>query len=251
MGVSFYKFRQEELPVVGDLLLQMFVRDRSAFEKFSPEYKGEFFEIVESQIRKVLDMTQAPTLRAEIKRKTSDLYQCIDEIIPILDLIAAYAKRANTALTVKAADFGVVQAKKEIRKRNIEGVCTKVKVVGQNIANNLDALTERGYSDELGHELNQMTQRAYDLNLIQEEKIREKKQLVADNMSEFKLLWCFLKDLSDTGKLLMKADKQKCDGYKFINILKKVRKPKANIEITNKEDNINEKSNQDVVPEQV
>jgi len=251
MGVSFYKFRQEEIPVVGELLLQMFVRDRSAFEKFSPEYKGEFLEIVESQIQKVLHMTQAPTLRAEIKKKTSDLYKCIDEIIPLLDLIGAYAKRANASLTVKVTDFGVAQAKKEIRKRNIEGVCTKVKIVEQNITNNLNALKERGYTEELGEELNEMTQKAYKLNLIQEEKMREKKQLVVDNMTEYKLLWCFLKDISETGKLLMKVDKQKCDGYKFSHIIKQVRKTKPNNEIVNSEDIINEKSNQAVVLEEV
>ncbi|WP_372645188.1 hypothetical protein [Ancylomarina sp.] len=251
MGVSFYKFRQEELPVVGELLLQMFERDRNAFENFSPEYKGEFLEIVVSQIRTVLNMTQAPTLRAEIKRQTSDLYQCIDEIIPILDLIAAYAKRANATLTVKASDFGVAQAKKEIRKRNIEGVCTKVKVVEQNITNNLDALKERGYTEALGSELNSMTQKAYKLNLLQEEKIRAKKQLVVNNMTEYTLLWCFLKDLSETGKLLMKSDKQKCDGYKFSHIIKQVRKSKPNTDSANSEELINEKSNQDVVLEEV
>lgn len=150
MGVSFYKFRQEELPVVGELLLQMFLRDQSAFENFSPEYKGEFFTIVEHQIKKVRDLTQAPTLRAEIKKMTADLYSCADEIIPKLDLIAAYAKRASESLTIKVNDFGVTQAKKEIRKRNIEGVCTKMKIVEQNIANNFDALQARGYTLNLG-----------------------------------------------------------------------------------------------------
>jgi hypothetical protein len=251
MGVSFYRFRQEELPVVGDLLLQMFVRDRIIFEKFSPEYKGEFLEIVENQIKKVLGMTQAQTLRAEIKKKTSDLYTCVDEIIPLLDLVGAYAKRANVELTVKASDFGVMQAKKEIRKRNIEGVCTKVKVVEQNIKNNIDALKERGYTDSLGNELKEMTLKAYTLNLLQEEKIREKKQLVVNNMTEYTLLWCFLKDLSETGKLLMKLDKQKCDGYKFSHIIKQVRKSKPNVYVANSEEHINEKSNQIVVSEQV
>ena len=251
MGVSFYRFRQEELAVVGELLLQMFLRDRTAFEKFSPEYKGEFLIIVEKQIKNVLDLTQAPTLRAEIKRKTSDLYDLVEGIIPKLDFIAAYAQRANASLTIKAADFGVVQAKKEIRKRNIEGVCAKVKVVEQNIVNNQEALKERGYTDDLGRELNDMTQKAYNLNLVQEEMIRKKKQLVADNMTEFRLLWSFLKDISDTGKLLMKADKQKCDGYKLSNILKQVRKPKIHLDNTNKEDNINGQLDQYDVTEEV
>ncbi len=246
MGVSFYKFRQEELPVVGDLLLQMFSRDQYTFESFSPEYKGEFYVIVEHQIKKVRDLTQAPTLRAEIKKMTSDLYDCADDIIPKLDLIAAYAKRANVSLTIKASDFGVSQAKKEIRKRNIEGVCAKVKIVEQNITNNLDALKERGYTMSLGEKLNELTQKTYKLNLIQEEKIRAKKQLVAYNKTEFELLWHFLKDLSETGKLLMKSDKQKCDGYKLSHIIKMVRKSKPNIE-----EIINEKSNQDFILEEV
>lgn len=243
MGVSFYKFRQEELPVVGKLLVQMFVRDRSTFEKFSPEYKGEFLEIVERQIDKVMQMPHSSYLRGEIKKKTADLYKCVDEIIPLLDLVGAYAKRAGARLSIKPSEFGVSQAKKEIRKRNIEGVCAKIEIVQQNISNNLRPLKERGYTEELGDELNEMTKKAYELNLIQEAKIREKKQLVIDNMTEYKLLWCFLKDLSETGKLLTKGDKQKCDGYKFSHIIKQVRRPKPHIEI------ISEKSEQAVVLE--
>ena len=224
---TFFKFRQEELPIVGEILLQMFSRDRSAFENFSAEYNDVFLTEVGNQIKKVNDLTQAPTLTAETKKITSDLYGCVNDILPKLDLIAAYAQRANKYLIIKASDFGVKQAKKEIKRNNIEGYCTKVKVVEQNIANNLDALKLKGYTDELGVELKEITQKACDLNLIQEEKIREKKQLVADNHSEFDLLWKLLNDISKTGKLLMKADKQKSEDYMFTHILKQVRKPKV------------------------
>jgi len=224
---TFFKFRQEELPVVGELLLQMFTRDRSAFEDFSAEYNDEFLKEVNNQIKKVNDLTQAPTLTAEIKKTTAELYDCLDGIIPKLNLIAAYAQRANKALIIKVADFGIKQAKKDIKKKNVEGYCTKVKVVEQNIANNIEALKARGYKEKLGKELSALTKKAYDLNLIQEEKIREKKELVLNNHAELNKLWTIMADLSKTGKLIMKSNKQKSEDYMFTHILKQVRKPKV------------------------
>lgn len=224
---TYFKFRQEELPIVGEILLQMFTRDRSAFENFSAEYKDEYLTQVSNQIKKVNDLTQAPTFSAEIKKITADLYECADGIIPQLDLVAAYAQRANKALIVRAADFGVKQAKKEIRRKNIEAFCAKVKVVEQNIANNIEALKTKGYKEALGIELSRLTKQAYDLNLLQEEKLREKKELVLFNHEEFTKLWNMLSDLSKTGKLLMKTSKLKSEDYMFSHIIKQVRKPKA------------------------
>ncbi len=223
---TFFKFRQEELPIVGELLLQMFTRDRSAFEDFSAEYNDEYLKEVSKQIKKVNDLTQAPTLTAEIKKTTEELYDCLDGIVPKLNLIAAYAQRANKALIIKVADFGIKQAKKDIKKKNVEGYCTRVKVVEQNIANNLEALKARGYKEKLGKELSTLTQKAYDLNLIQEEKMREKKELVLNNHEELNKLWTMMADLSKTGKLIMKANKQKSEDYMFTHIIKQVRKPK-------------------------
>ncbi|MCZ4693499.1 hypothetical protein DWB61_01050 [Ancylomarina euxinus] len=247
---TFFKFRQEELPIVGEILLQMFTRDRSAFEDFSAEYNDEFLNEVSNQIKKVNDLTQAPMLTAEIKKTTADLYECIDGVIPKLDLITAYAQRANKALNIKAADIGVKQAKKEIKKRNVEGYCAKVKVVEQNIANNLEALKARGYKEALGNELAQMTKKAYDLNLRQEEKIREKKELVSNNHIEFDKLWKFLSDISKTGKLVMKDNKQKSEDYMFTHIIKLVRKPKAAVAVKTKVVPVVEEVKEEVVAEE-
>ncbi len=247
---TFYKFRQEELPVVGEILLQMFTRDRSAFEDFSAEYNDEFLSEVGNQIKKVNELTQAPSLSAEIKKTTADLYECVDGIIPKLDLIAAYAQRANKALNIKASDIGVKQAKKEIKRRNIEGYCSKVKVVEQNIANNLQALKAKGYKEKLGTELADMTRQAYDLNLHQEEKIREKKELVLNNHIEFDKLWNLLSDISKTGKLIMKADKQKSEDYMFTHIIKLVRKPKAPVVIKKKPEPVIEDVKEEALAEE-
>jgi len=225
MGTKFFKFRQEELPVAGDLMLQLINRDISYFEAFSPEYNGKYVTGVSKQIRKVRDLTQSPLLTAEIAKITEDLYLNMDQIFPMLNRIAAYAQRTNKRLNIKYAAFGVKEAKKNLRSRNVEGYCAKVKVVQQNIANNLDALKEKGYNEELGTELETITTKVYDLNLTQEAKIRERKQLVIDNNHEFNALWSMLSDISKTGKLVMSHDKVKADEYRFTQIFKMVRKP--------------------------
>ncbi|WP_372756224.1 hypothetical protein [Labilibaculum sp.] len=223
MAKTYFKFRQEELPVVGEILLQLFTRDRAKFEDFSAEYNDEYLASLQAQIQKIKDLTQAPTLTAEIKKITEDLYSLMGEVIPKLDLIAAYAHRANSKLLLKSSDFGVKDAKKELRRKNVEGFFLKMKIVQQNIASNLEALTEKGYKESLGSEIEEMSQKVYNLNLKQEDKLSKRKQLVVDNNAEFTIMWKMLSDLSKTGKMLLKSDDLKSKEYMFTKLINKVR----------------------------
>lgn len=234
MSTKFFKFRQEELPVAGDILLQLFNRDRKKFEEFSSEYNNELVKSVQNQIDKVRKVTQATTITAEIKKLTEDLYQIMDDTLVKLDLVQAYAQKANKTLLIKSSSFGVKEAKKQLRRRNVEGYSVKVNIINQNIANNLEALKAKGYKETLGVEIQDQSNQIYDLNLKQEEKVSERKQLVVDNNNEFNALWASLSDISKIGKLLMKADPSKAEEYMFSHILKKVRKVPAKSETKDK-----------------
>ena len=225
MGISYYKFRLEELPVVAELLLHQFDRDRDMFEAFSADFNDEYVTKVRQQIKNVSELRPVPVLVAERKNITSQLYQAIDDIIPKLDIIEAYAQRADAGLNMHASMFGVLEAKRELRKKNVEGAVHKIKAVEQNIVKNLDALKEKGYKNEYGIEIKEMAQKIYGLNLLQEWKLSEKKHLVADNHKEYKALWDLIVEISKIGKLVMKLDKSKADDYKFCKLLKRVRKP--------------------------
>ena len=224
MSTRYFKFRQEELPVAGEILMQLFNRDRNKFEAFAAEYNDEFATSVHNQINKVRDVTQAVTLTALIKKLTENLYQTMDGILPKIDLIQAYAHKANKTLNIKSSSFGVKEVKKMIRKRNVEGYFLKISVVNQNVANNLEALKANSYKETIGAEILEQSSIIYDLNLKQEGKLSERKQLVVDNGVEFTALWAMLSDISKMGKLLMKADPSKAEEYMFSHILKKVRK---------------------------
>eukprot|EP01029_Cantina_marsupialis_P000916 TRINITY_DN1071_c0_g6_i1.p4 TRINITY_DN1071_c0_g6~~TRINITY_DN1071_c0_g6_i1.p4 ORF type:complete len:257 (-),score=63.23 TRINITY_DN1071_c0_g6_i1:7707-8477(-) len=225
MSAKYYKFRQEELPVVGNFLLNRFKRDRVQFEDFSPEYNDEYEANWLGQIQKVEHLTLANHITADLKQITDEMYHLMSNIVDRLDFTSAYAQRANKTLTIKFSDFGIKEAKKELRKKNVEGYLLRIKVVQQNVTNNLEALKVKGYKEEIGSEIVSMTQKVKELNEQQDEKMSERKQLVANNNGEFDKLWAILSDVSRTGKLLMKKDKLKAEEYMFSHILKKVRKP--------------------------
>ncbi|RKE02214.1 hypothetical protein [Marinifilum flexuosum] len=223
MSAKYYKFRQEELPVVGNFLLNRFKRDRVLFEGFSPEYNDEYEASWLSQIQKVEHLNLASHLTADMKQITEEMYQLMSEIVDKLDFTSAYAQRANKTLSIKFSDFGIKEAKKELRKKNVEGYLLRIKLVQQNVTDNLEALKAKGYKEEIGSDIVSMTQKVKELNEQQDEKMSERKQLVANNNGEFEKLWAILSDVSRTGKLLMKKDKLKAEEYMFSHILKKVR----------------------------
>lgn len=224
MSTSYFKFRQEELPVVGEILLQSFKRDRKKFKGFSEDYNDEYAKSVKSQIEKVQDLILAPSLTAEISKITEDLYADMEEIVPKLDLVAAYAQRANKSLNVRSSDFGIKECKKELRKKNVEGFSVKATMVLQNIEKNFDALADKGYKKELGTGIEKLAKKIYDLNLKQENKTGERKQLVVENHVELDKLWTMLTDISKLGKLLMRKDTAKAEDYMLTNVLAKVRR---------------------------
>jgi hypothetical protein len=224
MSAKYYKFRQEELPVVGNFLLNRFKRDRVQFEDFSPEYNDDYEANWLSQIQKVEQLNLASHLTADLKQITDEMYHLMSDIVDKLDFTSAYAQRANKSLTIKFSDFGIKEAKKELRKKNVEGYLLRIKLVQQNVINNLEALKVKGYKEEIGSEIVSMTQKVKELNEQQDEKMSERKQLVASNNGEFDKLWAILSDVSRTGKLLMEKDKLKAEEYMFSHILKRVRK---------------------------
>ncbi len=229
---TYFKFRQEELPIVGELLLQLFNRDRIKFENFSAEYNDEFIISVKDQIGKVLKLVNSASLTGKISKITEELYQVMGNVKPNLDLIAAYAQRANKNLNIPYSKFGLKEVKKELRRKNVEGFIMKVEILQKNITDNLEALKAKGYKENLGTELGIMSEKIYDLNLVQEGKMSERKQLVVDNNVEFTTLWQMLSDISKTGKLVLKANPSMADEYKFSHVLKKVRK--ANVKVDKK-----------------
>lgn len=224
MGTSYFKFKQDELPIVGDLLVKLLKKDLKKFEDFSPEFNDLYVKALQDQIQTVRNLTLAPELTAEIKKVSNDLGKCIKEIKPLLDKLAVYVQRTNKNLSVPFANFGIREAKAELRRKKAGAYCACMDLVHQNIEKNMQALKEKGYKEKVDKELQEKTNKAFELYTTQQEKMEERKRIVSENHAEFDKLWSMMHDISKVGKLVV--SKKKVEQYMFTNILKEVRKPK-------------------------
>lgn len=232
MGKMYNKFRLEELPVVADLLLQLMNRDRHYFASFSSEFNDAYIADVQTQILRIQDLISAQIISAEKSKLTGLRYQLMGEIMYILDRIDAYVRRASDQLHVHADDFGIREAKQDLKRKNVEGSLMRIKEVEQNISLNLQALQIKGYKIELGEELLESTEKMAEMNLLKVEMISRRKQLVIQNHTQYQLLWNYILEISDIGKLVMRLEQAKANEYKFCNLLKHIRKTATVLDVS-------------------
>lgn len=238
MGKMYNKFRLEELPVVADLLLQLMNRDRQYFASFSSEFNDAYRANVQTQILRTQNLTPAQTISAEKSKLTSVRYHVMGEIMYILDRIDAYVRRASGQLNVHAGDFGIREAKQDLKRKNVEGSLMRIKEVEQNILVNLPALQIKGYKIELGEELQELTKKMAEMNLLKTEMLSRRKQLVIQNHTQYQMLWNYILEIADIGKLVMRLDQDKAGEYKFCNLLKHIRKPEAVLGDSSKQEHV-------------
>lgn len=223
---TFYKFKQEELPVAAELILEMLKRDIALFEDFSPNYNKEYINTVQTQINKVLELTSNDSITEELEAITSDLYKAMENLAPKLDRLTSYVKKAKKSVSVKYADFGIREAKVELRRKNAAGASKKLKVVEQNLANNLETLKAEGCREKLGNDIASLSKEIGEKYWKQEEILANREQMLIDNAAEFNTLWSMITDISKNGKVIFAKNERKAKEYTFIDILKTVRKPK-------------------------
>ena len=221
---SYSRFRLEELPVVADLLLCYLDDDRSEFLAFSDKFNAAYSRQVSEQILKVRNLIPAKIITSERVKVTEELYYKMDIIYMKLNFVQAYAEMANGTMNVHSTDFGIRKSKQQLKARNVEGALSKLKVVEQSINDNLEALQAKGFKKDLIKEILETSDDIARLNLLQELKNMERKELVVKNHREYERLWNYITEISRIGKLVLVHNKSKMNDYKFCKLLTHVRK---------------------------
>ncbi|TAJ10136.1 hypothetical protein DMA11_19380 [Marinilabiliaceae bacterium JC017] len=227
---AYYKFRQEELPTVAKFLYQYYYRDIIVFRDFSNEFDEGFATRYLNKIAHVDNLVNPITLTSELKKVTEDMTANMYVIRPVISQVQLYAQMASKDLKIEYKDFGCQQALKESRHKNVEGLAKWVHVILQNITNNQDVLSAKGFKDELGEKLQSIIQEIQAANQLQNQKMEERKQLVSNNLRELDELWVMMQKISRTGRVLFNyKDPRKKKDYMLSTLVKKVRsgnKPK-------------------------
>lgn len=218
-----FNCRAEELPVIGGFLHGSMGRDLVDITAVYPDMDAAYLGLFKSKVKAVDELVNPVKLTKQLKLLTDSMYKNIDSIRPLMLNLEGYVKRAS-GLTVGVKDFGIKEVRKCIGNKDAEGLDMKLKVLLENITENMAALTAKGYTATKKTELEDLKANIKADNLKQQELIEERSTNVKNNMGVLNDLWVTMQDVMDAGKRVMKAsDLSKVDDYTFTKLKTKVR----------------------------
>ncbi|TAJ14116.1 hypothetical protein DMA11_06235 [Marinilabiliaceae bacterium JC017] len=221
---TYYALRQEEITTAAGFLMQAYTRDKDRFQQFSTVFNDDFEHNYQERLRTVHNVISPKILTAEIKRATAELHEKLINVRPVLAHLDRYAQMADGYLTLAPKNMGCKEVRVEVRRKNAEGVLKWLGVLRQNIANNQEALNNVGYKNEQTLFIERLIDEIRNLNLLQNEKMSERKLLVAANDNKFKALWEMMQMISRTGRALFNyTDEVKAKNYQIAALSRKIR----------------------------
>jgi hypothetical protein len=216
--------RIEEIPTVGKIELHAFHDDKADFVNFSPDYDGSFETDWETK-NDALDVIVSTHFHiGKIAAQTKLIEDELPTILPLLDPLEVYVKKAKSSLTVTVKLFGISAVRKAIHSGDVEQLDGKLFTLVENITANFDALETKGYKDADFTILKNKKQKIFDLNTTQEAWKYDKQQAVEQNIGLFNEVLAIIKDVQMTGKALYKrSNPAKALEYTMADILRKIR----------------------------
>jgi hypothetical protein len=154
---------------------------------------------------------------------TKQLKDRVADLRPLIDRLDVYTDRAKSNLTIAPEDFGIIPLRKKINKKDLEGVISALSVVLTNVDDNLAALQTKGYTTEDRTQLGGLLISIRKDNVAQEEKFKQRRDHVQNNIGVLNTLWLRMQEVMKAGKALFKtSDPVKVRDYTMANLKKRV-----------------------------
>lgn len=218
--------RQEELPPVAEFIYASFNRDLALFTEYSKDFDATYAANFRKQIDDLTEVVFPKTLTQQGKLVTARIVTNLARLKILNDLTESYVKRAGSALTVSPADFGCRDLRKKIRSGDVEGVVKALRIVLQNMAANLAALTAKGLKEATKTEMAALPDTLTTDNTLQNTNAQARNQLMNDNIDLFDALYATMRDVAETGKVIHKTTSgtpERVADYTMAGLLGKVR----------------------------
>ena len=222
MAIRKFYLKNEEMPVVGSFLLKSFETDMAHFQAYSPDFNPAYKAAYQAKLLEVDNIVNPRKILAELKKITDILYTDAENLRNHLQLLEGYVKRAED-LTIMPKDFGITALRKNLSRKNIEGVIEDLKVLFQNIDDNLPALQAKGFTNQAYDKLKALRDNIKLQNQKQNEKISQKQSLVDENIETLNQLWDMMSNIMDAGKRIARTNpKVQPDNYTKTKLQKRV-----------------------------
>jgi hypothetical protein len=220
-----FNCKDEELPVVCRFGALSLARDLSDFTAYSPVFDLPYLNAFKAKIEVVQELVQPLAETVQLKVINERIYQTLDDLITPVNHLEGYLKLAGKQVPVSSTDFGLVQLRKSVRKRDVESVLKQLKTVDGNIQQYKTELTAKGLTDSLSAKFKAA------VLLLTEDKdkkytlVSNRYAVVQNNRGLLSNLYNQLTEIYSFGKTIYKqSNKAKLKDYTFAQAMTQVRK---------------------------
>lgn len=221
--------RIEELTVIANFLKGNYETDEPDFAGHSPDYNTTFLTNYENKILQVEGIVFPKTLIDQLKVVTDRVYSNMTATRELLNKLEDYVKKSTDPLTVNKEDFGIKEVRNEVSQSDAEGFDLKMGILLQNIDANISVLTPKGYTAQQRTDIGTLKTSVKADNILQNEKMEEKEDLVKANMNILNELWDIMNGILDTGKALYRlSNAEKLENYEMTKYIARVRQEGPN-----------------------
>jgi len=216
--------RLEEIPTIGQFTIDAYIRDSAAFTAYkSSKYTAAFLTALQAKAVLVNNIINPVVLTGELKVITLRMTNNILSLRGTMNLLEGYVADA-VGLTVAPRDFGISAVRKKVSSGDVEGLNGALATLLTNITNNIDALTDQGYTVTAKDDLATLKLNVFNDNASQNVKENARAALVVANIN---VINDFLKDIkaiwADGKRLFKITDKVKLKDYTNAQLIKRIR----------------------------
>lgn len=218
-----FNLRIEEIPVLGRFIKNSFIRDQADFLGYSPDFNSDYLKSYMAKLDAVESLVNPIKITKELSVITERIYANLVALRPLLNRLEGYTNRSLGNLTIAPKDFGIKEVRAKITSRNVEATLNNLKLLLENVDNNIEVLKAKGYSDEARREIGYIQKAIKDDNLAQNVKMNEREAHVRTNIKVLNELWSQMSDIMDSGKRIYKSiDSVKVKDYTLTALKKRL-----------------------------
>ena len=220
-----FNCKNEELPIICRFNAISLERDLKDFTTYSSTFDGPYLAAFKTRIEIVQELIQPNSETVALKVITDRIYQTLDGLISPINYLEGYLKLAGRQVPVSSADFGLVQLRRRVLARDLEGVLKQLHTVGENIKKYKKELMAKGLTEPLIARFTEAVQLLTDDKDKSYSLVSNRAAIVQSNMGLLNDLKNQLTEICGIGKILYKqTDQAKLKDYTFTQMMKQVRR---------------------------
>jgi hypothetical protein len=235
------RLKLEDVPVIGDMLFDAFVRNKADFVSFSSMFDGTYEADMADAVKAVKDRKRSANVFDKQKEATIKLYQTLHTLQEQVRLIGEYVKMAGENLQTTYENYHIKEAGKEMHTKNVEGSIRQCEIIIEKITDDDSAaMAAVGFGAGKLSEFVDLVQNISDMNRNQQELLNERQDVREVEEAAFREMHKFIDRVASVGKAMYTyKQKQKYDDFSVNKILANInhgRKKKADDSVSGEEE---------------